>query len=248
MTCKNCSSAITGNFCSNCGQKGEIHRISLSYIAHEFSHALTHADKGFLLLVKVLVTKPGIVAKEYIEGKRKKYFNPLSFIVLTSAIDAYISFKTGYFAAMDTQGGGGGGGRRMPPIWREVFQISLENGKILNLILIVPLLAFLSWLFFRRPKYSIAEIFVLNSFIVGETHVIRTLIFIPLFLLFPQFVQLNLWVFEFLLLVYLVIAYKQFFGQHIIFTILKSVLIMVFFIVGYWLLILGYVFLKHLIF
>jgi hypothetical protein len=251
MTCKNCDAPLTGKFCSNCGQKAEIHRITLSHVFHDFLHAFTHADKGFLLLIKKLITKPGIVAREYIEGKRKKYFNPLSFLVITSTIHALISEEIGYFAAMGESSGageGGGGARRMPAIWIEAFQISNDNGKLLTLILIAPLLAFLSWIFFKRSKYLFAETFVLNSFIVAESHVIRTLIFIPWFLLFPQAAGWNLAVFETSLLIYIIVAYKQFFNQHILLTILKGILTMVFFIVLYWVFILAYVYLKNLLF
>src|SRR5690349_5843120 len=130
MNCKNCESTVDANFCSNCGQKAHIHRITIGHVVHEFIHAVTHADKGFLLLIKKLITRPGIVARQYIEGKRKTYFNPLSFIVITSAIHAFISYKSGYFTSMSSGGSApGAGGRRMPAIWIEVFQVSNNNGK-----------------------------------------------------------------------------------------------------------------------
>ena len=246
MNCKNCDNLITGNFCEHCGQKADIHRITLPHVSHDFIHAFTHADKGFLLLIKMLITKPGIVAHEYLEGKRKKYFNPLSFLVITSAINAWISFRSGYFGAAGDQPGRGN--RRMPEIWVEAFRISNENGKILTLILIVPLLAFLSWIFFKRSKYLFAETFVLNSFIVGESHVIRTLLFIPLFLLFPGYINLNIAAFEILLLIYVIVAYRQFFRQNIFLTIIKGILTMLLFITSYWLFILAYAYIKQLIF
>lgn len=248
MNCKNCEVTLDGKFCSNCGQKADVARLTFVHVMHEFFHAFTHADKGFLLLAKRLVRAPGLVARQYVEGKRKQYFNPLSFIVITSAVNAYICLQTGYYAAMSRANGQGSGSGRMPEILKEVFEFSDHNGKLLSLIVAVPLLAFFSWLFFRRSKYAFPETFVLNSFIVGESHIIRMLIFIPLFLLFPAYVHLNLWIFEGLLLVYLIVAYKQFFGQHIFPTILKSVLTMVLFIIFYWICILVYVYLKHLIF
>ncbi len=246
MNCTNCGNLIGGNYCEHCGQKAVTARVTLSSVAHDFIHALTHADKGFLLLVRNLVTKPGIVAREYVEGKRKKYFNPLSFLVITSAIHAYISYKTGYFDAMGSNQPRGAG-RHMPALWIETFRISNENGKILTLILIVPLMAFLSWIFFRRARYYFAETFVLNSFIVGESHVVRTLIFIPLFLAFPSYANLNVTVFEVILLVYLIVAYRQFFRQNLFLTILKCILTMVLFISLYWAFILAYAYVKHLI-
>ena len=244
MTCKNCDATSEGKFCSNCGQKLEIHRITIGFVTHEFLHAVTHADKGFIMLVKSLILRPGIVAKEYIEGKRKKYFNPLSFLVIMSAINAYAVYSSGYFSS--ASGPRGGGNRRMPALMIEAFKISNENGKWLTLILIVPLLSIFTWLFFRRSKYSIAENFVLNSFIVGQSEVLRVVIFIPLFLLFPQYASINQNSFQLILLVYLVVAYRQFFQQNLFLTILKSILTMVLFVVFYWVLILAYAWVKHL--
>jgi hypothetical protein len=109
--CKNCGSTLTGKFCQNCGQKADIHRITFKHLLHEFFHALTHADKGFLFLVKEMTTRPGYVVQEYLDGKRKKYFNPLSFLVIAAAIWAILVLKSGYFESMGS--GGPGGSRQM---------------------------------------------------------------------------------------------------------------------------------------
>jgi hypothetical protein len=242
MICKNCHAAFEGHFCCTCGQKAETHRITLSHIVHEFFHAFTHADKGVLFLMKELVTKPGIVAREYVEGKRKKYFNPLSFLVLTSAIHFYLVTITGYYHnSSNTQGA------RVRYPMNEVFEIIDHHGKLLELFLLVPLISIIGWLFFRRPKYNLAEHFVLQSFVLGQGLNIRSLIFIPLFVLFPKYHSINLAIYQATLLSYMIFANKQFFGQHIIITILKTALIMVLFITLFWACILGFVYVRHLI-
>ena len=74
--CLNCNHPLTEgqHFCANCGQKAALKRLNLHDIWHDVVHYFTHADKGIFQLLKQLVTKTGIVAKEYVEGKRKKYF------------------------------------------------------------------------------------------------------------------------------------------------------------------------------
>src|SRR5689334_17205611 len=148
MVCKNCEGSFEGKFCSNCGQKADIHRITLKHLFHELFHAITHADKGILLLAKDLLTRPGYVAREYLDGKRKKYFNPLSFMVITAAVSAFVIHETGYFEAMSgppTGGQGGQGAPRMSEFWLGFFKllfqamaISMKNQKMLEVFLILP--------------------------------------------------------------------------------------------------------------
>lgn len=242
MNCKNCEAATQGKFCSSCGQQVDTHRITIPHLSHELMHALTHADKGFLLLLKDLVTQPGIVARQYVEGKRKKYFNPLSFIVITTALSAFISYKAGYFEALTYPQS-----KRQPPLpyYRESMEFMVGHGKVLGLVLILPLLAFFAWIFFKRSKYNFAESFVLHSFVIGETNILRVLVFIPAFLLAPHMIGINDAIFSLVFQVYLIIAYKQFYQSNTLLVILKSLLIRFLFIIFYWLLIWSFVAATH---
>lgn len=247
MICANCSGLVETNFCPTCGQKKDIHRISVGHVVHEGLHSITHADKGFFMLLKDLLRRPGYVAKEYIEGKRKRYFNPLSFLVISSALLAYVGSITGYMDRLTSNSARGS--RQGHPYWQEVMQIASHNGKWLTLLLMAPLFAFLSWVFFIRKPYNYGENFVLHSFIFGEAAIVRLVIFIPLSLLFPQyFVWLNMIIYELLYLTFLTVAYKQFFQQHLALTIVKVVAIRALFIILFWALIFGYVVVKHLAF
>jgi hypothetical protein len=75
-TCLNCEEnlEISAKFCPQCGQKTDTHRLTIGHIVHDSVHAITHADKGIFHLLKDLAVRPGVVAREYIGGKRKKYF------------------------------------------------------------------------------------------------------------------------------------------------------------------------------
>ena len=82
--CLNCEEnlEVSAKFCPQCGQKTSTHRLTIAHILHDGLHALTHADKGIFHLLKDLAVKPGIVAREYIAGKRKRYFNPFTFFLI----------------------------------------------------------------------------------------------------------------------------------------------------------------------
>jgi hypothetical protein len=233
-------------FCPSCGQKGDIHRISIGHVLHEGFHSITHADKGFLLLLKGLLTKPGFIARDYLEGKRKKYFNPVSFLVISTALLYYIGTASGYMDLLI--GGGSQSGRARNAEWAETFEIARTSGKWLTLLFIAPLSAFLSWIFFIGKKFNYAEHFILHAFILAEAALFRMAVMIPVTLLFPgKSFLLNMAIYEPIFLIYLAVAYHQFFKQHIVFTTIKALFIRILFIVLYWAIIYLFVFVKHLI-
>lgn len=150
MNCKNCDAPITGDFCSACGQKAHIDRISVRHLFHELIHILTDADKGFLLLMKELPRRPGLVAKGYIQGQRKKYFNPLMFLVITGGASVFLTHE---FGSPLTP---------LHPLQKETLQLFFGNERLF-MLLMVPLLSFFSWISFFRSKYNFAENCILQS-------------------------------------------------------------------------------------
>jgi hypothetical protein len=180
--------------------------------------------------------RPGYVATDYIDGKRKMYFNPLSYLVIVSALFALAASNSGYFEAQ-----GNLGSRQlytgMPAsvayYLTESSRIIVEHGKMISLLVIVPILTLLSWLFFRRSRYNFAENLVLQSLIIGQVHLVMVIVFIPAYLLFG-YPKLNNTIFQGFFFVYLVVAYYQFFKNSILLTIIKTIFIQVLFIALYW--------------
>src|ERR1044071_2847196 len=105
IECKNCTTSFEGKFCPNCSQKADTHRLTLGQFAHETTHAVTHTDKGILLLIKAMFTRPGYVARDYMEGKRKRYFNPITFILIMMAVQVFASNQTNFFGKFTQQMG-----------------------------------------------------------------------------------------------------------------------------------------------
>jgi hypothetical protein len=73
ITCKNCHQTYTGNYCNNCGQPADTHKINIHYLWHDIQHGLFHFDKGVTYTAKQLFTRPGHSIREFIEGKRVKH-------------------------------------------------------------------------------------------------------------------------------------------------------------------------------
>ncbi|RZK10674.1 MAG: DUF3667 domain-containing protein [Flavobacterium sp.] len=89
--CLNCDEITQRNYCSNCGQKTDTHRITLKhFLFHDIVHGVWHMDKGILFTLKQAILRPGKAAMEYIEGKRVRYYNVFYLILLMIGLGIFI--------------------------------------------------------------------------------------------------------------------------------------------------------------
>jgi hypothetical protein len=234
--CKNCSATFEGKLCPNCSQKAETHRFTLGHFAHEVVHAVTHTDKGIFLLIKGMMVRPGVVVREFVEGKRKKYFNPFTFLLIMMAVQVFAVNKTNFFgkftqqmqklyeqiAAMDPKATNAGKefNERMQKADKQV-SFANENTKMVNFIFI-PFLSLLTWLFFKRSGFNYAENLILNILIGGQMVVLFLVICILPVLLKASLVIIVMYLFIFVSFIYALITYKQFFRLSWGWTIFKG--------------------------
>ena len=110
--CPNCGSDLSGEYCNHCGQK-KIHRQEFS-VKHFTRQALNEvtdleSNKVFKTLVALLF-RPGILAAEYLAGRKGKFVSPIRLYLTFSAI--YFLFAWG--ALSDIRGGGSARAARNP--------------------------------------------------------------------------------------------------------------------------------------
>lgn len=92
MHCLNCGQLVSENFCSVCGQKTTVKRISVKALLHDLPHSLFHVDKGILKNIKD-ISHPHDTVFAYMDGKRISYFSPfLFFLITTSAVLLFTYF------------------------------------------------------------------------------------------------------------------------------------------------------------
>jgi uncharacterized membrane protein (DUF106 family) len=244
-TCKNCEVNFEGKFCPNCSQKAATHRFTLGHFVHELLHALTHTDKGILFLIKELFLKPGKVALEYNEGKRKKYFNPITFLLLMTALQVFAVSKTGFYMKFTDSvqvmvqqaiGKPVESSAELKKLDKQMADLDettvmiTENNKLLTL-LFVPILAFLTWLFFKRSGHNYAESLVFNVLVDGQLMVLFLVFALIPFLIKPSLVILWLLLYFLISWTYSFIAYKQFFKQRWGITIFKGIVLQILYMV-----------------
>ncbi|WP_299526685.1 DUF3667 domain-containing protein [uncultured Lutibacter sp.] len=88
LECLNCGQPFTGNenFCSFCGQKNTIKKLNFGYFINNLISGFFSYDSRFWNTFIPLLTKPGKVSKEYIEGKRARFVNPFQLYLNISII------------------------------------------------------------------------------------------------------------------------------------------------------------------
>ena len=75
--CLNCGAALTGPYCSECGQHAHVHR-TLSAFFHDLLHGVFHLEGKIWRTLPLLVWKPGELTRRYIDGQRASFVSPVA--------------------------------------------------------------------------------------------------------------------------------------------------------------------------
>ena len=92
--CLNCAAPLAGPFCARCGQRAELHR-TLGGVFHEFLHGITHFDGKAWTTLPMLLFRPGVLTRSYIDGHRARYIAPVPLFLLVVFLMFFVlSFVT----------------------------------------------------------------------------------------------------------------------------------------------------------
>lgn len=171
MICVNCKYEHDENFCPQCGEKAGVPPVTFGSVFNDALSTITNMDKGFFFNVKSLLFSPKITIKDYIKGKRKSIYNPISFLLI--AITIYLITDNLFIEKSQVN-----------KVDSKVYSVGYEAGRFMKLyfkyfwVLSIVWLSFSTKLFFG--KYNFAEHLAINSFVVGQS----TLVGLIAFLLF----------------------------------------------------------------
>jgi len=224
LTCKNCGTQFELNFCNVCGQK-PAHRLDVKHVLHEAVHVFTHADKGIFAFIPNILTRPGAMALEYVEGKRKKYFNPFQYLLLIVGVVVFLVVKSNMMEGMlDSTNVQGLSARQLAT--QKTFIGVMQKYFNVILLLFIPVFGFFSYLFFKKKKYNYAENIVLICFIQAQQNTISLMTFSLFFVFHTQTMMTVAMIFSFLISILTYgIGFKQFFKVSLFHGVLKAVLI-----------------------
>ena len=92
--CLNCGHTVEERYCPNCGQENiELHDSALHLFLH-FVQDIFHYEGKTWHTLRNLIRKPGLVAADYIDGKRMVNIQPIRFYFFTSTIFFILLFYT----------------------------------------------------------------------------------------------------------------------------------------------------------
>src|ERR1700743_593598 len=82
--CLNCGFRVEERFCSRCGQENVEPKESWVHLVGHFLADITHFDSKIFITIKDLVWRPGFLTREYAEGRRVRYLNPIRMYIFIS--------------------------------------------------------------------------------------------------------------------------------------------------------------------
>lgn len=160
--CLNCGTKLRDKYCSHCGQKADTHRISPKhFVLHDLLHGVFHIDKGILFTLKETFKRPGAAARDYIAGKRIRYYNIFYLILIILGLhfllNSYINqlYPNDEFSKKIVAAGDG----------TNLLHFLKNNAKSI-ILSFIPLFALNGMLFFKKPKLNFAEHHIIAGFIL----------------------------------------------------------------------------------
>jgi hypothetical protein len=84
--CLNCNTPLTDLYCAHCGQKDIPPRQTFGELMINFVSSFWSFESKFFTSLKLILFKPGVMPKDYNEGKRERYFHPARMYVFISFI------------------------------------------------------------------------------------------------------------------------------------------------------------------
>ena len=171
-SCRNCEAPVNGNYCSNCGQPARPKRIDKHYIIQEIGDTL-FAHKGMIYTIKKVLITPGESVRQYITEDRRRFVKPITFVIITSLIYAFVSH---FFRIDSKEFYQSQPGEEFPTVHLFINWMLYNHGYVS--IISGLFVAFWVKLLFRKSGYNLFEIFVLLCFISGISALLSSVFFI----------------------------------------------------------------------
>ena len=84
--CLNCGTALTGPFCAECGQRDIPPYPSARELVVDAFSEVSGWDGRFATTLRALIRRPGLLTREFLEGRRARYISPVRLYLVSSLV------------------------------------------------------------------------------------------------------------------------------------------------------------------
>jgi hypothetical protein len=181
-TCLNCGARLGARFCAACGQRDVPAYPTVRELAEDAFAELSGWDGRFAVTIRRLIGRPGMLTREFLQGRRARYISPLRlylaaslvyFVIAAAAPELESGSRDGVTVSSGVQVNVTTGGsdratalRQIddaPAVMRPFLRRALEDPKGLKrgiyetmprvLFALLPVFAFIVALFYRGRRY-----------------------------------------------------------------------------------------------
>ncbi len=159
--CKNCETPVESYYCHDCGQRTSVHRVTLKETFSDVASGLLSFEAPFWITLKLLFSNPGVLFRDYLSGRRKSYFKPVSFFILLTVVHILVRTLIDY-DPMDSL-------IEEPDakvhFFKEAGQFMVQHINNILFIFVFTLSLFMKVFFFK--EYNWAEYIAIAFYLVG---------------------------------------------------------------------------------
>jgi hypothetical protein len=84
--CPNCGATLLGPWCAACGQRNRHPRLDVNDLVHDAFDQILGWDTKLGRTLRDFTLRPGRSARDYVEGARARYVNPLKYLLFVVAL------------------------------------------------------------------------------------------------------------------------------------------------------------------
>ena len=162
--CSACQCNSGGKICMHCGENLYPKRITMAQIMHDIPDVFLDVDRGLFYTMRNFLIRPGREIKRYFAGDRSRHYKPLKYVLFIGGL-ATLIYSTYKFTNGNPQSG---------------FEEFGTKWNSLLLLLQLPVIAFTTWLLFKKQQYTFGEHLIANAYIIAEVSLFNIALF-PLY-------------------------------------------------------------------
>ncbi|MEM7245781.1 MAG: DUF3667 domain-containing protein [Acidobacteriota bacterium] len=218
-TCLNCRAELVGPYCAACGQRHRGERLTARELVQELLETLLSVDSRLWRTLVDLSHRPGLMARHYVWGARRRYLNPMGYLLACVAFYYLLASVTG-FNSME--------------VWRPIegeplpadgFMGFLQENERILITGTVPLLVVFFTLAFWSCDRTLAESAAFTAFVTGHATLLGAMLF-PTVLLVPESLLWALPIYLLASTVYYTWAARSFYGVSLWAATWRTLLVM----------------------